>query len=95
MKDDLKRFDAADFLETKEEIAVFITEAFKTGDPGYIAHALGVAARASGMSRIADETGLSRQHLYHSFSENGNPTLQTMLAMMKALDIEITATVRH
>ena len=50
-------------------------------------------ARAKGMTQIAVQTGLSREQLYRSFSENGNPTLKTTLAVMKALGIELTATV--
>ena len=69
-----------------------MTEAFHTNDAGYIAHALGVVARAKGMAQIAAQTGLSREQLYRSFSANGNPTLKTTLAVMKALGIELTAT---
>ena len=43
------------------------------------------------MSELARETGLSREQLYRSFSEQGNPTLKTMLAVMKALGLDMTA----
>ena len=66
-------------------------EAFQTNDAGYIAHALGIVARAKGMTEIAGQTGLSREQLYRSFSENGNPTLKTTLAVMNALGLELTA----
>jgi len=69
-----------------------MAEAFHTNDVAYIAHALGVVARAKGMAQIAGQTGLSREQLYRSFSANGNPTLKTTLAVMKALGIELTAT---
>jgi probable addiction module antidote protein len=58
---------------------------------GLSAHAPGVVARAKGMAQIAKQTGLSREQLYRSFSENGNPTLKTTMAVMKALGIELTA----
>jgi len=48
-------------------------------------------ARAKGMAQIAEETGLSREQLYRSFSERGNPTLKTTLAIMKALGVQLTA----
>ncbi len=51
-------------------------------------------ARAKGMSQIASQTGLSREQLYRSFSESGNPTLKTTIAVMKALGIELTAKVQ-
>ena len=47
--------------------------------------------RAKGMAQIAEQTGLSREQLYRSFSEKGNPTLKTTLAVMQALGIELTA----
>lgn len=87
----LTPFDPAEGLTSDEAIAGFMAEAFASEDAGYIAHALGVVARAKGMTQIANETGLSREQLYRSFSENGNPTLKTTLAVMKALGIELTA----
>jgi len=48
-------------------------------------------ARAKGMTALANETGLSREQLYRSFSEQGNPTLKTMLAVMRALGVDLTA----
>lgn len=83
-------FDPAEFLSSEEDIALFMSEAFATEDVAYIAHALGVVARAKGMTQIAEQTGLSREQLYRSFSENGNPTLKTTLAVMKALGIQLT-----
>jgi probable addiction module antidote protein len=84
-------YDPAEDLGSDEAIAVFMAEAFQTNDAHYIAHALGVVARAKGMAQIAGQTGLSREQLYRSFSKNGNPTLKTTLAVMKALGIELTA----
>jgi probable addiction module antidote protein len=66
---------------------------FKTEDASYIAHALGVVARAKGMSQVASKTGLSSEQLYRSLSEDGNPTLKTTIAVMKALGLELTAKV--
>jgi probable addiction module antidote protein len=91
MTEKLTTFDPAEGLTSDEAIAAFMAEAFESNDAGYIAHALGVVARAKGMTQIANQTGLSREQLYRSFSENGNPTLKTTLAVMKALGIELTA----
>ncbi|HRQ59878.1 MAG TPA: putative addiction module antidote protein [Azoarcus taiwanensis] len=55
--------------------------------PGGIARALGDIARAKGMSAVARETGLSRESLYKSLSENGNPSLATVLKVAKALGL--------
>jgi probable addiction module antidote protein len=85
-------YDPAEDLASDEAIALFMMEAFNTSDPGYISHALGVVARAKGMTQIAQDTGLSREQLYRSFSGKGNPTLKATLAVMKALGIKLTAT---
>ena len=93
MAEKLTTYDPAEDLSSNEAIVSFMAEALATNDAGYIAHALGVVARAKGMTQIAAQTGLSREQLYRSFSENGNPTLKTTLAVMKALGLELTAKV--
>lgn len=91
MTEILTTYDPAAALIDDEEIAAFMADAFETGDAAYIAKALGVVARAKGMAEIARDTGLSREQLYRSFSEQGNPTLKTTLAVMRALGIDMTA----
>lgn len=90
MMSNLTTYDPALALVDDEEIAFFMAGAIETGDSAYIAKALGIVARAKGMSQIAAETGLSREQLYRSFSEDGNPTLKSTLAVMKALGVELT-----
>jgi probable addiction module antidote protein len=91
MTEKLTTYDPAEDLTSDQAIADFMAGAFETNDSGFIAHALGIVARARGMTQIANETGLSREQLYRSFSENGNPTLRTTLAVMKALGMELSA----
>jgi probable addiction module antidote protein len=93
MVEKLSAYDPAEDLTSDAAVAHFMADAFTTEDAGYIAHALGVVARAKGMGQIAQQTGLSREQLYRSFSANGNPTLKTTLVVMKALGIELTAKV--
>jgi len=88
----LRNFDAAETLRDADAIAEYMAAALETEDPGYISHAFGVVARARGMSEIARESGLSREHLYRSFSEDGNPTLKSILAVMGVLGVRLTAT---
>ena len=92
MSKTLRKFDAAATLRDSEAIAEYMAAALETQDPSYVSHALGVVARAKGMSEIARASGLSREHLYRSFSEDGNPTLKSMLAVMDALGVRLTAT---
>ncbi|KGF70450.1 addiction module antitoxin [Hoeflea sp. BAL378] len=93
MPEILTGYDPAEDLDSPEAISVFVNEALKTDDAAYIAHALGVVARAKGMAGIAREAGLSREQLYRTLSNEGNPTLKTTLAVMKALGISLTAEV--
>lgn len=91
MAEQLTTYDPAEDLASDEAMAAFMAAAFETNDAAYIAHALGVVARAKGMAQIAGQTGLSREQLYRSFSGSGNPTLKTTLAVMKALGLDLTA----
>jgi probable addiction module antidote protein len=95
MSKKLTDFDPTEYLGSDEAISAFMADAFETGDAGYIAHALGVVARARGMADVSKQTGLSREQLYRSFSDRGNPTLKTTLAVMKALGVELTAKIAH
>lgn len=95
MAEALYSYDPAVALDSQEAIEVFMADAFETGDTTYIAKALGVVARAKGMKQIAEETGLSREQLYRSFSEQGNPTLKTTLAVMQALGLDMTTKLHH
>lgn len=91
MPEKIYNYDPAEALDSQEAIVVFMADAFETGDATYIAKALGIVARAKGMSDISRDTGLSREQLYRSFSVKGNPTLKTMLTVMHALGIDMTA----
>lgn len=75
MNEPVYDYDPAVALESAEGIAVFLADALETGDAAYIAKAMGVVARARGMTDISRETGLSREQLYRSFSEQGTPAL--------------------
>jgi len=85
----ITRFDAAKYLETQEDFAFFMEDAFETGDVAYIAHALGVVARARSMSEIAKKTGLGRESLYKALSSEGNPSFGTILKVCHALGLEL------
>ena len=84
-------FDEAVYLTTPEALNIYLEDIFETEDPELIAHALGVAARAKGMTEVARKTGLSRESLYKALSAEGNPEFATILKVMKALDLKITA----
>jgi len=84
-------WDSAELLDSPERIAAYVEAAFEDGDPSLITHALGVVARARGMSQLAKEAGLSRDAMYKAFQPDGNPTLQTLTSVMKALGLKLSA----
>ena len=90
MKEKFVPYDPAEALTSDAAVEVFMNDAFETGNTGYIVHAIGVAARAKGMSKIADETGLAREALYRSFSEEGNPSLKSTIAVLKSLGLVLS-----
>jgi probable addiction module antidote protein len=83
-------FDPAGHIETEEDILHYLEAAMEGNDPKHIASALGDVARSKGMSEIARKAGLGRQALYNALSENGNPTLETLVAVLGALGLELT-----
>lgn len=82
-------WDAADYLETKEDVVLYLEAAFEDGDPGLIAAALGDVARAKGMTKIAAKAGLGRESLYKALSPDGNPEFATVLKVMQALGLRL------
>lgn len=84
------RFDAAEYLKSDKECALFLETAFEGGDTAHIARALSIVARARGMMKLAKETGLAREALYRMLSEEGNPTLDTLLKVSKAFGLQLT-----
>lgn len=83
------RFDAVEVLDTPEAIDAFLEDAFESGDSAFITHALGIVARAKGMSQLAAETGLSRQALYRALSADGHPEFGTVLKVANALGFRL------
>ncbi|MDR3449844.1 MAG: putative addiction module antidote protein [Alphaproteobacteria bacterium] len=83
-------FDSAVYLDSREAVNAYMEEALATGDPSFIAQALGTIARAQGMASIAKKAGLSRESLYKTLSREGNPEFGTVLRVMHALGMEFS-----
>jgi probable addiction module antidote protein len=90
MKVTVSDFDIATLLTTPEAVEDFLRDAVEEGDVALISNAIGIAARAKGMTKIASETGLAREALYRSFSEDGNPSLKSAIAVLKALGLMLS-----
>ncbi|MFC4292679.1 addiction module antidote protein [Sphingorhabdus arenilitoris] len=89
VKVETKRFDPADYVRSDEEAALYISDALAGGDPSEVAAAIGTVARARGASGLARATGISRAALYKGLSAEGNPTLATVLAVLKELGMTL------
>lgn len=86
----LRPFDPAEHLQTEEDILYYLEAAMEGNDPRHIASALGDVARSRGMTEIARKARVGRQALYGALSETGNPTLETLTAVLKALGLQLT-----
>jgi probable addiction module antidote protein len=85
-------WDAAEHLETVEDMAAYLEAALEEGDPALISAAMGDIARAKGIAQIARETGLGRESLYKALSPEGNPEFATVLKVLRALGLRLHAT---
>lgn len=85
-----KSFDPADYLSSEDDILEYLKIWMEDGTPSEIARALGDIARSKGMTDIARSSGLGRQALYRALSEDGNPTLETLMGVLQALGLELT-----
>lgn len=86
----LTRFDASEYIETEEGERAFLEDAMETNDAAFIASAIGVVAKARGMTAIAREAGMSRESLYRALSEDGNPQLSTVLKVLEAMGLKLS-----
>lgn len=78
-------YDAAELLDTDEDIVAYLNAALEDGDPSLVSAALGDVARARGMTQLAHETGITRDGLYKALSPSGNPSFATVQKVIRAL----------
>ncbi len=83
-----KLFDASEYMETEEAQAEYLSIVMEDGDLEEIKHALGIVARARGMTAIAREAGVTREALYKALSDKGDPKFSTLLGVVKALGLK-------
>ena len=85
-----KPFDISEHLNSPEEIRLFLQEVLETGEESDFIHALSIAAKAMGMTQVAEKAGVTRASLYKSLSQNGNPRFTTVSKVTKALGLKLT-----
>lgn len=84
-------YDTSEYLETEEDMALYLGAALEDGDPRVLAAARGDIARSHGMTKVARDTGLSRESLYKALSPEGNPELATVLKVVHSLGLQLQA----
>ena len=94
MAENFSRWDVADYLDTEEEMALYLDACLEDdpGDGSLIRIALGDIARARGMTQLAHDTGLTREGLYKALSTEGNPAFSTIFKVIRALGVKLHAT---
>ena len=91
----LPEFDLAEQLKEGEDIAAYLTMVIEEGDTSELAHALGVAARARGMSDIAKASGITREALYRALRPDASPRFDTISRVCTALGVRLVAKPIH
>jgi len=96
MKTKTSPWDVAEHLRTPEEMAAYLEACIEEadGDAAFIAKALGDIARAQGMTQVAKDSGLSRESLYKALSGERSPSFDTILKVVTALGLKLSASVR-
>jgi probable addiction module antidote protein len=83
-------FDMANYLTSEEDVAEYLRQVLEDGDAAELAAALGHIARARSMTKLAEDTGLSRESLYKSLSGERAPSSDTLFKVMRALGFKLT-----
>jgi len=91
----LPEFDLAEHLKTSEDVANYLTVVLEDHDSAELAHALGVIARARGMTEVAKASGLTREALYKAFRPESKPRFDTVMRVCGALGVRFVAEPRH
>jgi len=90
MKVKVGPWDPAEVLNTPERIAAYLDVVAEEGDPAHLIHALGVAARAAGMARIAKGSGLNRESLYKALRSTGKPSFGTITKVANTMGLRVS-----
>lgn len=83
------KFDIADYLDSNEMIAEYLNSVLEEGDNSDVITAIGHVAKSIGMTKIAQETGLSRPSLYKALSDGAKPQFETIMKVLRAIGGQI------
>lgn len=92
---ELPEFDAAEYLNSEEDVAAYLTAVLEENDPALLAAALGDIARAKGMSQVAKDAGIAREALYKALRPGSEPRFETISRVCAALGVRLVALPVH
>jgi probable addiction module antidote protein len=86
---EMSKFDIADYLDNTEMITEYLNEVLVYGSEADLLVAIGHIAKSIGMTKIAQESGLSRPSLYKALSDGSKPQFDTIIKILKAIGLQI------
>ena len=92
--EELPEFDLAEQLKSDEDVATYLSVVLEDDDPSELMHALGVVARARGMTEVARAAGLTREALYKALRPHSKPRFDTIARVCRALGLKLTTQVQ-
>lgn len=90
--DKYSKFDVVDYLDSEKAIAAYLSAVMEKNDPDLLIAALGDIARARGIAKLAEDSGLNRESLYKALRPGAKPRFDTVFRIMKAMNIKMQAT---
>ena len=91
----LPEFDMAEYLNSETAISEYLNQVISEGDAAELAHALGVAAKARGMTEVAKDSGITREALYKALRPGASPRFETVSKVCAALGVRLVAQPIH
>ena len=84
------KFDIADYLDSNEMVAEYLNEILENGNENDLLVAIGNVAKAIGMTKIAEKSGLTRPSLYKALSDGAKPQFSTIVKVLQAVGVQVT-----
>ena len=83
-------FNVEEYLDNDKIRNYYLQEVVKENDSHEFLKALEVIAKSKGMTKVAKESGVTREGLYKVFSANGNPAFSTVCKILNAIGYTIS-----